>query len=135
MKKAHPVEYKEVFKKESEATEKRKQSRDIKKKLTSPSPGQRTLRESFEQKYEKNSDRYNYTTTKLAFFVGSTNVSNSIVENTAFQSLLEGLDPRYEVPGRTLIAKEIDKLLFDMSETYLVLNSISLAISVRLGTL
>ena len=119
MKKAHPVEYKEVLKK-GEATEKRKQSRDIKKELTSPSPGQRTLRESFEQKYEKNSDRYNYIRTKLAFFVGSTNVSNSIVENTAFlQSLLEALNPRYKVPGRTLIGKEID-----MSVTYLVMNSI-----------
>ena len=50
----------------------------------------------------------------MAIFIGSTNVPISLVENMEFQSLLEAIDPRYPVPGRTLIAKEIDKVLFVM---------------------
>lgn len=53
-------------------------------------------------------------TRRLAIFVGSSNVPNSLVENREFQSLLEALDPRYPIPGRTLLGREIEKVLFDM---------------------
>lgn len=73
-----------------------------------------TLGESFQRKYKKGSNRYQFITRKLAFFVGSTNAANRIVEDAAFQSLLETLDARCSVPGRAVIGKEIDKLLLEM---------------------
>ena len=44
-------------------------------------------------------------------FIGSTNISNSIVENEEFWLLVKVLDSRYPMPGRTLIGKELDKVL------------------------
>ncbi len=80
----------------------------------SPSRDQQTLKKSLQKKYDKESERYRFITRKLALFVGGTNVANSIVDNAIFRSLLEGLDSRYQVPGRTLIGKEIDNLVIDM---------------------
>ncbi len=85
-----------------------------KKTPTKLSCSQQTLRKSLESKYDKESQRYQFITRKLALFVGGTNVANSIVENVFFQSLLEALDSRYPIPGRTLIGKEIDKVVIDM---------------------
>ena len=73
-----------------------------------------TLGESFQQKYDMKSHRRQLITRKLAVFVGCTNFPNSLVENVEFRSLLEAMDPRYPVPGRTLIGKEIDKVLLEM---------------------
>ncbi len=56
---------------------------------------------------------------KLALFVGGTNVANSIVDNAIFRSLLEGLDSHYQVPGQTLIGKEINNLVIDMKAVFL----------------
>ena len=50
----------------------------------------------------------------MAIFVGSCNVPNSLVENEEFRSFVETLDPRYQVPSRVQIGKEIDRVLFDL---------------------
>ena len=55
-------------------------------------------------------------------FVGSSNTPNSIVENVEFQQLIKSLDPRYPLPSRTLLGKELDKALVDLKasiHTYL----------------
>ena len=41
---------------------------------------------------------------KLAIFVGSSNVANSIVENIEFRDLLSTLDPN-PVPGKQFLEK------------------------------
>ena len=53
-------------------------------------------------------------TRKLAIFVGSTNVPNSIVTSPEFCDLLTTADPCYSVLGRAAISNEIDKILIDM---------------------
>ena len=47
---------------------------------------------------------------KLAIFIGSTNVPNSIVENLEFKDLLHAMDSRLIVPGRSVVGKELDKV-------------------------
>ena len=77
---------------------------------------QLTLAESLKTKslYSKDSDRYRKISKKLAIFIGSTNVSNSVVENLEFKDLLHTLDSRYQVPSRPAIAKELDKVLIEL---------------------
>lgn len=64
--------------------------------------------------YDHSSHRYQLITHKLAIFLGCTNFANSLVENEEFLSLIQTLDPRYKVSGRTSVSKEIDKVMFDM---------------------
>ena len=97
-KRSHPKEYQLILSKE-ESLAKEKKPKELQRKLS----GQMTLGEPFQRKYYTQSSRYQMITRSLAIFVGSTNVPNSLVENVEFQSLLETLDPRYSVPGRTLI--------------------------------
>ena len=54
------------------------------------------------------------TKTSLAVFGGSSNTPNSIVENVEFQQLIKSLDPRYPLPNRALLDKELDKVLVDL---------------------
>ena len=51
-------------------------------------------------------------TQKFAIFVGSSNVA--IVENFEFVDLLETLDPRYPVPGRTALSNELNCVLSEL---------------------
>ena len=67
----------------------------------------------------------------MAIFVCGTNVVNSIVENSIFQSLLEALDPRYPIPGQALIGKEIDKVMLDVKEKIASFLSQSHKVSLR----
>ena len=60
--------------------------------------------------YNKGSVRSKQITQKLATFVVSSNVSNMIMEDVQFCVLLAQLDERYQVPGRTVINHEMDKL-------------------------
>ena len=46
--------------------------------------------------------------------MGTTSVPYSIVENEAFRNLIDQLDPRYSVPGRRTIGKEVNKLAESM---------------------
>ena len=45
--------------------------------------------------------------------MGCTSVVNSLLENEEFQSLIQTFDPRYKVPRRAAVSKEIDKDMFD----------------------
>ena len=65
-------------------------------------------------KYDRANDRYKSITWKLAIFVGTSNVPNSLVENLEFCDLLNNADPRYTPPSRTVISKEIEKVLIKM---------------------
>ena len=64
--------------------------------------------------YDRGSDRYKIITKKLAVFVGATNMPNSIVENPEFRALLKARDPRYPLPGRAAVGKEIDLVLAEV---------------------
>ena len=82
------------------------------------------MSEAFQGKceYDRNSERYKNITKRLAVFVGSSSMPNSIVENVEFQQLIKSLDPRYPLPSRALLGKELDKVLIDLKaiiHTYL----------------
>ena len=68
-----------------------------------------TLADAFQRKYDMGNHKYQVITRKLAVFIGSSNVPNSLVENEEFKLLIEALDPQYQVPGRSriYIGKEI----------------------------
>lgn len=110
LRKYHPKEYQQVLTKEETAKEKA-----AVKKHRAPRI-QMTLGEALQshQKYDTKSQRYQLITRKLAVYVGSTSAPISLVENEEFQSLVGTLDPRYPVPSRTLIGKEIDKVMVDL---------------------
>ena len=112
LKRSHPKEYQLILSKEESLAKEKAMKKP--KELQRKRSGQMTLGEAFQRKYDTQSSRYRMITRRLAIFVGSTNVPNSLVENVEFQSLLETLDPRYPVPGRTLIGKEIDRVLLAM---------------------
>ena len=77
-----------------------------------------TVIESFKGKsqYDKSSQRYLHITKQLAISIGSSNVSHSIVEDAEFRSLIKVLDSRYPIPSRTLLGKELDKVLATFKE-------------------
>ena len=77
---------------------------------------QLTLAQSLQSrmKYHRANDRYKSITWKLAIFIGTSNVPNSLVENLEFCDLLNTADPRYTPPSRTVISKEIEKILIKM---------------------
>ena len=96
--------------------EKRKQ---VKKAAKSVKKGyQLTLGEALEFKpqYDKRSDRYKAITNRLAIFIGATNMPNSLIENPEFRALLNACDPRYHVPGRGIISKEVDVILLKLNK-------------------
>ena len=107
LRKDHPAQYQEALHKEEaeKAKEESAKHRSVGKQIT--------VIESFKGKsqYDKSSQRYLHITKQLAIFIGSTNVPNSIVEDAEFRSLIKVLDSRYPMPSRTLIGKELDKVL------------------------
>lgn len=56
--------------------------------------------------YKKDSDQHKLLTRKLAVFVGSSNITNRIVESLDFWDLLHCLDHRCQVPGRAAVKKK-----------------------------
>ena len=113
---AHPEVYAALL--EKEATERKsKAEKEFERKTASLKVShQLTLAESLKsgQTYEKSSRRHTEITKKLAIFVGSSNVSYNIVENLEFRDLLATLDNRYSTPSRTLIVKEVQKVLIEL---------------------
>ena len=69
-----------------------------------------------EKVYDLQSTKQKSITKKLAVFVGASNVPISLVENVEFQVLLCELDPRYQVPGRFKIAKELDTIYSNLKK-------------------
>ena len=80
--------------------------------------------------YDRGSDRYKIITKKLAVFVGATNMPNSIVENPEFRALLKACDPRYPLPGRAAVGKEINLVLAEVKGK--IQNSLSSANKINL---
>ena len=63
--------------------------------------------------YHKESERYKAIIRKLAIFVGSVNAPNSLVTKPEYCDPLTTADPRYIVPGRMALSREINKVLVD----------------------
>ena len=91
-----------------EALKKHNVEIQAKKRGTSLMYYQSTLKQAFTKQslYSKDSHQYKAVTQKLAIFVGSFTIA--IVGNFEFVDLLETLDPRYPVPGRTALSKEFE---------------------------
>ena len=64
--------------------------------------------------YDKATARYRNITRKLAIFIGTINVPNSIVSNDEFEDFIKELNPKYIVPGRTVMNKELDLLMQEL---------------------
>ena len=116
LKKSHPTQFAELVAKE-EKQKKEKERRETARRGKSLKVSQQlTLAETLKSKsaYRKDSDRYQLISKKLAIFIGSSNVSNSIVDNLEFRDLLFALDGRYTMPGRAAMMKEIDKVVIEL---------------------
>ena len=116
LKSIHPAVMNEFSKKE-EIVKKCKLEEEAKKQETSLKQyRQSTLKQSFNRHtvYPKDSNQYKAITRKLAIFVGSSSVANSIVENLEFVDLLNTINPRYSVPGRAAIHRELDLVLIEL---------------------
>jgi hypothetical protein len=104
LRKYNDKELKEVMLKEEEA-------KSIKKKSTAvaKSKVRQASMNSFLniQPLSKHSKKHKTITTKLAVFIGTASVPYSLVENPEFRELFLELEPRYVVPGRNTITKEM----------------------------
>ena len=114
-------EHKEIAKEIRELKEKleaAKESAKLKMTNSSRKQGQLTLEAALSQSnpYSVDSNKYKMITRKVAIFVASANVPNRLVEDPQFKQLLMELDPRYVVPSRTVIMKEIAKVKTAMKE-------------------
>ena len=122
LKKEHFEEYRLLDaeeKKKREETGKRLSKSKVKSKCsTSSSLFQSTIPTIANQKkpYDPQSTKQKSITKKLAVFVGASNVPISLVENVEFQELLCDLDPRYQMPGRFKITKELDMLYSNLKK-------------------
>ena len=72
------------------------------------------MTEVVQRKYDKTSNQWQEITRKMAIFIASSSVPNSIVENAEFRLLIEALDPRYQTPSRSKMSKEMDLLMDDL---------------------
>ena len=77
--------------------------------------------------YDPYSSKQKCLTRKLALFIGTSNVPLNLVENVEFKELLQGLDARYQVPGRNKVGKELDILYSELKRK--LSESLSIKIS------
>ena len=77
---------------------------------------QLTLAETFKYRsaYSKDSHRHCLISKKLAIFIGSSNVPNSVVQNLEFKDLLYTVDSRYTIPGRAAMGRELNKVMIEL---------------------
>ena len=131
LKKHHPTQYEELLQKEEEARKAKEEAKARAKAKAFGPHKQLTMVQSLSgrPKYDRDSQRYTSITKRLAVFVGATNTPNSIVENSEFQRFMESLDPRYPIPSRTLLNKELDKVMFDLKATIQTYMSMARKIS------
>jgi len=114
LKKYHALQYEEVVKLEVEENKKgERKKKEMKGELVK---GQAMLQQAFagQSAYGKNSDCYRFLSKKLALFIACTNLSILLVENDELRGLIAALDPRYEVPSRTLATKHLDALMEEL---------------------
>lgn len=90
LKVAHPEQYSAMVRKETEQKEVKLKQQEVKKKKSLKYSQQMTLEQSLQSKvkYSPTNDRYRLITRKLALFIGTSNVPNSLVENLEFCDLL-----------------------------------------------
>ena len=65
-------------------------------------------------KYAMDSEKQKVRNRELAICVGATSMPNSIVTNQHFRSLVQTLDPQYNMPSRTRLGVLIDKTVVHM---------------------
>ena len=80
--------------------------------------------------YSMNSARYCDITRKLAFFVSSCNIANRKVENLNLRDLLSTLDTRCQVPGRSSIHTELNRIMIELMAKICVYIQSASAISI-----
>ena len=51
---------------------------------------------------------------EIGYFIGSTNVPNAKVENLVFKDLLHTMDSHFVVPDRSVVGKELNKVLIEL---------------------
>ena len=111
LEKNHTEAYKAVEKKE----EKKRQQHEKTKKAQSPkSPMSIESSLLGARPYDKGTVQYQNISRKLAIFIGTSNVPNSLVSNTEFRDFVEELNPKYDIPGRAAMSKALDLLLMGM---------------------
>lgn len=66
--------------------------------------------------YDTGSARYHSISRKLSILIGISNVPNSLITIVEFQKFVNELNPRYVVPGCTVMNKELDLLLQEPKE-------------------
>ena len=102
LRKCHPKEYEEV--QEKEKVKENEKEKTKKKLQTTAGAGpstqygiQPTLVATLQmkKKYSKESENYRKITRKLAVFIGTSNVANSIVESPEFHEFVSELDQQY----------------------------------------
>lgn len=64
--------------------------------------------------YRNNSDRYKQITRNFQCSLVAANVATAVVENLKFRDLLHTLDKRYQVPGRSVITKELQQVVIEL---------------------
>ena len=60
--------------------------------------------------YDPSSKKHQAITLRLATFIGASNVALSLVDNIEFRELIEELDPRYRLPHRHKVGREVEKV-------------------------
>lgn len=112
----HPQEFAAILQKEASDKKKKATKESERQQSSLKASHQLTLADSFKlgKHYDKSSSRNLEITRKLAIFVGSSNVCLNIVENLEFRDLLSTLDSHYSAPSRTLIVKEVQKILIEL---------------------
>ena len=113
---AHPQVMNDILRKEEDMKKVKAEKEKMKSEESLKHYQQSTLKESFTRQavYSKDSERYKLITRKLTIFVSSSTVANCLVENLEFKDLVHALDPRYPVPGRGSINRELDQVWIEL---------------------
>ena len=114
LEKSHSEAFKELEKKEEEKKQREGQSEKAKKSKSPMSPQSIEACFSNKKPYDNGSARYCSISRKLSILIGTSNVPNSLVATVKFQEFANELNPRYVVPGRTAMNKELDLLLQEL---------------------
>ena len=109
----HPNEYRKF-----EQNERERMSEDMEKQEHDQSSSQINLSEVVvhQKPYDKESQKNKLITTKLAIFLGATNIPLSIVESQEFRDLMHEMDKHYTVPQQKKIADEVEKVYVGLKE-------------------
>lgn len=115
LEKSHSEAFKELEAKEQEKKQRESQSERAAKTRKSPVSPQ-SIESCFLSKkpYDSSSAHYHSISRKLSILIGTSNLPNSLVTNVEFQDFVNELNPRYIVPGRTAMNRELDLLLEEL---------------------